>query len=70
MYKHFSERIKEELEEDNHFENFFLWEETSPESVKIVFESLVKAKVNQVVNLRLWKVGCGDKGVEGLAMYL
>lgn len=41
IYKHFAERIKEELEEDNQFENFFLWEETSPESVKLLFECLI-----------------------------
>lgn len=51
-------------------ETMHLWEPTTPDSVKTLFESLQVAQVNTVKSIRLWKIGCGDEGIKGIVEYL
>lgn len=70
IYKHFTDKIKEAVEEDTNLAQLHLWQETTPQSVSTMFDCLQKTKVNSIRSLRLWKINAGDEGINALSNYL
>ena len=70
IYKHFTDKIKEAVEEDNNLTQLHLWEESTPIQISTMFDCLKKTKVNSIRSLRLWKINAGDEGINALSNYL
>lgn len=69
-YKQFDEAVKNAFDDDGSIDKLHLWEQTTPETLEILFDCFKKAKVLSIRSLRLWKINAGDIGLKAVCDYL
>lgn len=70
VYKQFDQKIRACLEEGTELTQLHLWDESNPNAVRIMFESLKQIGINTITSLRLWKIQAGDEGIRALCDYI
>lgn len=70
IYKQFDQKMRVCLDDGGPLTQLHLWEESDPNAIRVVFESLKQININTIRSLRLWKIQCGDEGIRSLCEYL